>query len=136
MTIQIQDYLTEEERKQIAVDAFRAECAKRSSTDFERIITNSAYHVVWAQIDEFCDKSVVAKLKNKVRSIIEGLTEFHVFKKPDAWDRGSNKPYDILVQCVQENKALLNEKVETAMHQLPNKEMRPILIEAMKKTLK
>jgi len=135
MTINIDNYLSEEEKKQIAIDVFRDACRQRSVADFERIVTNSAYEVVWKSMDEFCDKSVVAKLKNKIRSIIGDLTEFDIFKKPGAWDREANGPYEILVQCVKENKPLISEKVEKAIHQLTNKEMRPLVIEAMKKTL-
>ena len=136
MTIEIDDYLTEEEKKQIAIDVFRDACRQRTAADFERIITNSAHDVVWKTMDEFCDKSVIASLKNKIRSIIGDLTAFNVFRKPDALGRDANGPYEILVQCVQENKPLISEKVEKAIHQLPNKEMRPLVIEAMKRSLK
>ena len=136
MTINVSDYLTEDEKKQIAIDCFRAECVKRSSADFERIITNSAYDVVWRQMDEFCDKSVIAKLKDKVRSIIEDLTVFDIFRKPDAWGREANTPYKVIVDCVMENKSLVNAKVEKAISQLPNKDMRPIVIEAVRNSIK
>ena len=56
MDFKVEDYLSEEEMIQIAKDAFREQCMKRSAADFERIITNSAHHVVWDSMDEFCDK--------------------------------------------------------------------------------
>lgn len=136
MNININDYLSEDEKKEIAIAAFRKECTKRTKDDFERIITNSAYDVVWSQMDEFCDKSIIAKLKNKIRSIIDDLTEFNVFRKPDAWGRETNAPYVILTDCVMDNRELLSEKVQKAIHQLPNKEMRPVVLEAMKKAIK
>ena len=136
MAINLEDYLSDEEKKEIARAAFMDECRKKSANDFERIITNSAYNVVWESMDEFCDKSVIAKLKNKVRSIIEDLSEFNVFRKPDAWGRDANGPYEILVKCVQENKPLLSQKVQKAINQMPNKEMRPVVIEAMKRVIK
>ena len=136
MTINVEDYLSEEEKKQIAIDVFKEVCRQSSVDDFERIITNSAYNVVWKSMDDIFDNNCIAKLRDKIRHIINDFTAFNIFKKPDAWDRGSNDPYNIMVQCVQEYKPLLSEKVEKAMHQLPNKDMRPLVIEAMKKAMK
>jgi hypothetical protein len=136
MTINIDDYLSEEEKHSIAKEVFIEQCRKRSADDFERIITNSAYHVVWDSMDEFCDKSVMAKLRNKVRNIIDGLTEFTVFRQPDAWHKRENTPYSVLLESVRENKPLLDQKVKAAMSKLSTKDAKQIAIKAFEDSFK
>jgi hypothetical protein len=136
MTINIDDYLSEEEKHRIAKEVFTEQCRKRSADDFERIITNSAYHVVWDSMDEFCDKSVMAKLRNKVRSIIDDLTAFNIFRQPDAWHGRENTPYAVLLESVRENTPLLNEKVKAAMSKLSTKDAKQIAIKAFEDSFK
>jgi hypothetical protein len=130
MTINIDDYLSEEEKHRIAKEVFTEQCRKRSADDFERIITNSAYHVVWDSMDEFCDESVIEKLRNKVRSIIDTLSVFSIFREPNAWDRKENTPYSVLLDSVRENKPLLDDKVKAAMSKLSTKDAKQIAIKA------
>ena len=135
MTINIDDYVSEDEKKQIAIEVFREECKKQSSEDFERIVNNSAYHVVWKSVEECFEVNTIDMLREKVVAIINKMTFSHVFAIPNAWDRKANMPYQEIVNCVREYRPLLNEKIEKAMHNMPNKEMRPVVIEAMKATL-
>lgn len=136
ITINIDDYLTEDEKKAIAINEFTAACRQRASNDFERIITNSAYNAVWKAVDECFDGNSADMLKGKIVEIIKDMTAFNVFKKPDVWDNQGNDAYSVLLDLVKSNQSMINEKVIDAIHQLPNKEMRPLVVAALKETLR
>ena len=56
-------YLTEDEMRDIAEQEFRDMVRNKSSKDLERIISNSAYQVVWKAVDESLDNEAINILK-------------------------------------------------------------------------
>lgn len=121
--IDVKDYLSDEDIQQIArTEAVALVRSKlREEKDVERIITNGAYQIVWEKVGELFDTKLETMLTEKVSQIVEGLSEFSVFKKPDAWDRGTNKPYDVLQEAVLKNKSVIEEKVKDIIDTAPTK---------------
>ena len=131
----ISNYLSDDEIKEVLEDELRNTIRRRSSNDIERIITNSAYDVVWSAVDEAFDGDSLATLKNKVIEIIGGMNNFTVFRKPDAWGRAENTPYNELVKAVKENSHLLEEVVINQMKTLSKTQISKIVAEIMKEKL-
>ena len=110
MNINILEVLTEEEIKQIA----KEQLAKHFSSVFrdekqtERILTNTAYEIVYKMVDSTIDEDLDVLLSKKVKKIVSGLSTFNVFKEPSAWDRQSNSMYKIL------ERELLSESLKLA----------------------
>ena len=132
MTIQVEDYLTEEEKRQIAIEVFTEQCRKRTAEDFERIITNSAYHAVWAAVDEFLDGNATDMLREKVVNVINDLSFFAVFAKPNAWDRVENQAYGVLMDSVRQNKQALDAAIEFGINNLTRKQKADLAMDAAK----
>ena len=82
MKINIEEYLTEEEMKEIAQQEFRKCISHQSKESLERIINNSAYQVVWSAVDESLDGEAIGILKEKVIEIIGDMSAFNVFATP------------------------------------------------------
>lgn len=87
IVIDIDEYLSENERKEIAKEAFKDACIGKfkDESEVKRIISNSAYDIVYDLVDKQFDIKLETILKDKVHEIVTNLTAFNIFKKPDAW---------------------------------------------------
>lgn len=137
-TIDVEDFLSESEMKHIAREVFenRLNQKMQEKGDIERIITNSAYSVVWSAIEDSFDEDAVVKLSDKVKELLSDMELFNVFQKPTAWDRSSNYPYDVLVQSVKDNKNLLDNVIQEGMMSLTKKQKSELALEVAKHSLK
>ena len=134
-TINITDYLSEAEMKQIAKEKFEEVIHQKTRNDLERIITNSAYSVVWEAVEKSFEEDAVLMLQIKVKELLEGMTLFQIFQKPTAWDGKSNYPYDTLVNSVKDNKELLDKIVQEGMMALTKKQKSELALEVAKHSL-
>ncbi|MBP5060408.1 hypothetical protein [Pseudomonas chlororaphis] len=111
ITLSIDDYLSEAEKKQIVADAFRAEAARHSQEDFERIISNSAYHLVSEAVDTHFDGGMVEVLTANAIKVINNLSSTTVFSPPNAWDRAASKGFEHLQAALDDLKPLIRGRV-------------------------
>lgn len=132
MEIEINDYISEDEKRQIVIEAFTEQCRNRSAEDFERIISNSAYNVVWQAVDKCLDDNATEMLSEKVVKIIHELSFFSVFQRPDAWDRVDNQAYGVLMDVVRSNKDGLNDALEFGIKNLTRKQKADLAFDAAK----
>lgn len=128
MDINLQEYLSDAEMKVIVREAFeakvKAELANEDS--FKRILTNACYDMVWQKIDETSEVTIEEFLPAKVEEIISDLSEFNLFRKPDAWSRETNTGYQILEREMIKNQDLIGKKVVECVNQAPKKWLRGI----------
>lgn len=113
ITINIDDYLSEDEKRQIARDEFRAACARRSAADFERILSNAAYDLVRKEVDDAFDGDMVDTVRAQAVKVINGLSSHTVFSPPNAWDRNASKGYTYLQEAVEAARPAMVERVLT-----------------------
>ena len=120
MDIKIEDYLNEEEIKEICKDALyqkiREDMRKLNVSD---IIANISYAEVAAIVntyvgeDDFCKREI----PRKVREVIDGLSTFTVFQKADAWERKNSIAYDIMQEECRNARPLIKAKVEQSINE-------------------
>lgn len=117
MEIDINEYLDEEDKKQIAEDVFRKYVSDqlRHEADLQRFLSNTAYHVVYAQCDKTLDVDMKQLLKDNVAKVVAGLSHYSVFRKPNAWDSETNEMYTFLSKCLEEQKPEVKRLVEEAV---------------------
>ena len=118
MDIKVEDYLSTEELRQIAADAFTEAMRNKISEDLDRILSNAAYHAVWQKVDEIIAKKAV--------EVINDLTTFSVFRAPDRFGP-SNHCWDVVVASVRKNSDLVDAAVKKAIHNLSKSEAIEIL---------
>ncbi len=125
LEINIDDYITEEEKKQIAKEAFKEACKLRFKDEdtVKRIIANSAYDIVYRMVDESFNIELEYFLQDRVIELVKNLNEYHLFKRPDAWSRESNSAYQILERILLDNKGLIES---TVVEKLPEATMQAI----------
>ena len=111
MEINVEDYLDRDEIKDIIKNQIRYIVER----DAERLLTNSAYYVVFKAVDEALDNSAKEFIKAKAIAIINELSEYSVFKKKDAWETEDSIAYQVLQEAMNENKDLIKQKVREAI---------------------
>jgi hypothetical protein len=125
LEINIDEYITEEEKKLIAKEAFKEACWLKFKDEdtVKRIISNSAYDIVYRMVDESFNMELEYFLQDRVVELVKNLSEYHLFKRPDAWSRESNSAYQILERALIDNKGLIESVVK---EKLPEATMQAI----------
>jgi len=118
MDIKFEDYLSLEEQKEIVVDVFREKCLQKFTLDSERIFSNAAYSIVTKLVDEQMNGKMAELITANTIKVINELSEYTVFKRPDAWDKGASEAYKLLQKIVIESEPLIKEKMQTIVDNL------------------
>lgn len=127
MEIKIEDYITEEEKKEIVISQFKEDVSKMfggneytsTGKDRDRIIKNSVAH--W--ITEYIEKTLTDEDKNTIReNVLDTIKNrndlsFYIFQKPDVWDRTEYTAYKIIQNAVKENGQFIKDKVTESIKQ-------------------
>lgn len=118
---EVSDYLNEKEIKKCimagivrSIDGFMA-----NEDNFERVMSNLAYKIIWDGIDELMKEKEVdlkSMLEGKVINIIDKLSVFEVFNT-GGW--GSKRTYgmDMIDETLKAKKTLIEEKVEQLINE-------------------
>ena len=120
MDIKIEDYLDEEEIKEICKDALYQKIREdMRELNVNDIIANISYAEVAAMVDtyvgedDFCKKEI----PKKVHRIIDELSTYTVFRKADAWERKNSIAYDIREEECRASRPLIKARVEQIINE-------------------
>ena len=111
MQIRVEDYLSKEEITEMI--RYRLDDVIRK--DSERILSNTAYGVVFEAVDKALDGQMQETIKAKVVEIINELSDFNVFRMKDAWGNPETVGTKILNEAIEENRQAIKEKVKEAV---------------------
>jgi len=113
MEINISDYVSEEDKREIAQQAFREMCCDDFKNDHERtrIISNAAYKTTYTMVDEAISEPLDCLIRDSTVRIIKELTTYTVFGRKGIYQGSDTKARGILEQCVEDNKEFLNEQI-------------------------
>lgn len=118
---EVSDYLNDNEiKKCIMVGIVRSIDEYMANEDnFERVMSNLAYKIIWDGIDELMKEKEVdlkSMLEGKVINIIDKLSVFEVFNT-GGW--GSKRTYgmDMIDETLKAKKTLIEEKVEQLINE-------------------
>jgi hypothetical protein len=114
MEINLPDYLDGYEMKKIAEQEFRDYVCRElaDENNLKRLLSNAAYEVVAQFCDTTLDNSMFENIYNNVERVVNELSAFTVFKKPDAWDREPNSMYKFLQECLEKQKPAIEKIVQ------------------------
>lgn len=120
MNIEIKDYLTPQEIKGICQDALYQKIREdMRGLNVYDIIANISHSDVAAMVDTHVGKDNFCKteIPKKVRSAIESISTFTVFRKADAWERQSSIAQDILDEECRASRPLIKKRVEQIINE-------------------
>ena len=115
MDIKIEDYIDEQEIKEICKDALyqkiREDMRKLNVND---IIANISYAEVAAMVDTYVGEDNFCKkeIPQKVHRAIDELSTYTVFRKADAWERKNSIAYDIMQEECQASRPRIKARIE------------------------
>lgn len=107
----IDQYLTEEDKKRICREKFAEVAKMKCQADFERIISNSAYMIVLDEVDKLFDGNMQDFLVERIEKVVKELSTFTVFNGPDAWDKTASKGWHLLQEATEKAKPLIVQRV-------------------------
>lgn len=125
--IDIDNYLSEEEKKEIAQDLFKEELRKgflssqdhkRNTENYERVINNSVYEFLMTEIDTIIGCDFKEKLSIGIKKILSKDLTYSVFRDLSPWDNKKSVAQEMLDNLVLENKQIAEDKVKEAMQNI------------------
>lgn len=117
LTINVNDYLSEEEQKAVVREAFLV--ATRSlfmkSENVERVLSNIAHDALSKDVDTLIPnyKEIIVKNLNTFLLRSDNL-QFHIFRT-ESYLSGKSEGQKILDEAVQANKSRIEDKVRSAV---------------------
>lgn len=124
MNIQIEDYLSEGEMKEIAVEAFKEKIHEAFGGDQyteggkekDRQIRNAVAKWIEDYVETVLTEEDKQTIRDKTHEAIRNASyEFHIFEKPDVWDRTEYTAYKVITQAVKDNEDFIKAKVTEAI---------------------
>jgi len=112
--INIDDYLTEDEKKQLCIDYVK-ETLRGDAHHEERVLGNMAYSAAFAILDSVLTPEMMAQVKAQAEKVIRKSTDFGIFRKKDAWGGEDSIAYLEVKKAVEENKHLIAPLVKKTM---------------------
>jgi hypothetical protein len=122
--INIEDYLSNEEMKEIAIEEFRSIVRAKIEgikpdkriQDYERIISNSVYYYLETEIDKLLGTDTQELIKQGVKKVLTSKDfSFSIFREKDAWRSEPSQAQKFFNEAVIDNKPIIQEKVRQAI---------------------
>lgn len=115
VSIKIEDYLSEEEIKDIAKEQIACSIREKfkKESDIERIITNLSYEFLFKAVSESIGEDSLEKIKNTVVSLLEDDSHIRylIWRRKDAWENEQSPAVDIMYQAIKDNHELIENRV-------------------------
>lgn len=127
ITVNIDDYLDEAQKRSIVAEAFRNAAAQHAIKDFERIISNSAYYLVGDIVDQHFEGRMVEVLKSKTIDVINKLSSTTVFSPPNAWDREASKGWQQMQKAIEDLKPMIHQRVSDIIADYDHSALRDLI---------
>ena len=120
MDVKIEDYLDEQEIKEICKDALYQKIREDiHELNVNDIVANISHAEVAAMVDtyvgedDFCKKEI----PKKVHRVIDELSTYTVFRKANAWERKNSITYDIMEEECRASRPLIKARVEQIINE-------------------
>ena len=124
--ININDYLSEEEKKELVIQTFK-ETVKRelldgksdntiqSDSEIQRVIGNISHHIVMKEMQNYIP-DFEDMIKTKVRKCLsESNLNYEIFKVKNAWDSKESLAVTYINETVKECKEIFQNRIKEAI---------------------
>ena len=114
LEINLEDYLTTDEIKDVIRDEFAASVAKTLSkeTDLTRIIGNIAHEIVFDEVKKYIPEFKELLVEN-VKELIEKKNfEWYMFRGKDVWDKEEGPGLTRIKKTLNSNKETIKKRIE------------------------
>lgn len=129
--IDINEYLSEDEKKQIAIDTFRGSIlkgltertsSKENYANYERVISNSVYHYLEDKIDSMLDANAEELIKKNVTKTIKKNDYSHsLWRSKSAWEKEDSLAVKIQNEAVESHREEMTTRIKEKLNETINK---------------
>jgi methyl-accepting chemotaxis protein len=119
--IKIDNYLSEEEKKQYAIEAFKETIKKdlfkdkqgiQLDSETQRVIGNISHSIVMKEVQKYIPNCEDLIKKKTIESINKDNYDYYVFKKKDAWDKEESLAITYMNETIKQNKELFQKRIK------------------------
>lgn len=116
LTINIEDYITPEEIKAVAMEAVRDSIMRTYSKDeynISRLISNLSYEFIFKAVSDAIGEDAQTKITEHVKKLLEdgGSIRYELWRRKDAWEKTESPAIPILHKAIKDNEGLIRAKV-------------------------
>jgi hypothetical protein len=121
IVIDINDYLSETEKKEYAIEAFKETIKKgmfndkqgiQLDSEIQRVIGNISYSIVMKEVQKYIPNCEELIKKKTLEVINKNNFSYEVFKKKDAWDRDESLAVAYMNETIRANKELFQKRIK------------------------
>jgi len=133
--VNINDYLSEEDKKEIAIDVFRQQVKKelfnsndgtvQADSEVQRIIGNITHEVVFTEVQKYIPDAK-EQIIGKVKKALAKDLNYEVFRKKDAWDKEESLAITYIKEEVKANEEVFKTRIKDT---IANYDLEPTLNE-------
>ena len=122
--IDINDYLSESEKKYYAIEAFKETIKKgmfkdkqgiQLDSEIQRVIGNISHSIVMEEVQKYIPNCEQLIKEKTLQVINKDSFSYEVFKKKDAWDKEESLAITYMYQTIKENKDLFQSRIKEAI---------------------
>lgn len=119
MELSPMDYLSQDDIKEICIDELRSK-VRESLRYYEAsdILSNVSYKCVFKEVEDIIKMSedeIKKQINDKVVEIISKLSNYCVFRSKDEYDRSDSLAQKYLLESIENNKQLIEDRVKELM---------------------
>lgn len=120
LTINIENYITPEEIKAIAMEAVRDSILRTfygEETHIIRLITNLSYEYIFKAVSDAIGEDAQTMIANKVKKLLEDDSKirYEMWRKKDAWEKTESPAITILNKAIKDNEELIRANVKRSI---------------------
>lgn len=136
LTINIEDYITPEEIKAVAMEAVRDSIMRTYSRDeynITRLISNLSYEFIFKAVSDAIGEDAQTKISNKVKELLEdgSSIRYELWRKKDAWEKTESPAIPILHKAIKDNEGLIRAKIMQSIDSYEFNDVQEAMYEAL-----
>lgn len=136
---EIENYLTNDEKKEIALRVFEDKLRDSFSTaEAERVVTNMAYDIAEKLVSQNLNEQFCVAITDKLPKIIDGLSGYTVFNRGDDYGAFAKQPteaWKIVDNWIKTNNTLIEDRVREIVEGIDKTTLREEISEAIYKAV-
>jgi hypothetical protein len=121
ITIDINDYLSESEKKKYAIEAFKETIKKgmfndkegiKLDSEIQRVIGNISHSIVMEEVQKYIPNCEELIKKKTLEVINKDSFSYEVFKKKNVWDKEDSLAITYMNETIRANKELFQKRIK------------------------
>jgi len=126
--LDINNYLSEDDKKEIAIDVFREQIRTelfksnkgtvQSDSEIQRVIGNITHEIVFDEVQKYIPDARDL-IKNNVKKALKKPLDYHVFTKKDLWDKEESLAITYIKEEVKSNEDLFKKRIKDTISNYP-----------------